>query len=281
MPKVSVIIGSYNAEKYIEETIRSVLNQTYKDYELIVIDDGSSDNTVKIIEQLLSPPHKLVAQKNAGEAAARNHGLKIANGEYIAFLDHDDLFHPKKLEKTVDFLDNNSEYGMVYGNYSYIIEPGSNSIWSNWGFIRGAYKSGDIFIDQFIQNKIHIITTLIRRECFNKVGFFDKTMNYASDSDMWIRISADYKIGYIDEVFAYYRLHNTNVSLDRETCLKHRIASMKKNYSMFYDRVKGNNEIISSIKNLYYRLIKNYVKSCDFKEAYKWFKDYRKFMKEW
>jgi glycosyltransferase involved in cell wall biosynthesis len=274
MPKVSVIIGTYNAVKYIEETIRSVLNQIYQDFELIVVDDGSTDKTVDKVKSLLKPPHQIIQKKNGGEASARNEGLCAAKGEYISFLDHDDLFVPDKLEKQVEFLDLNKDYGMIYGKYAYILMQNEKNNWKNWDFSSTKGISGDIFIKQLINNNIHIITTMVRKECFEKVGLFDETMNYACDSDMWVRLSADYKIGYIDETLAYYRLHDTNVSLDRETCLLHRIASMNKNYELFKERVQANKEIIKSIRNLYYRLIKLYIKQRKFKKAKNYFLDY-------
>ena len=273
---VSVIIPAYNCEKYIEETIRSVYLQTTKDFELIVVDDGSTDYTQAIVKRNLMLPHRLITQKNQGEAAARNTGLKNAIGKYIAFLDCDDLYHYEKLKYCIEFLEKNRDYGMVYGNYAYLIEPDKFTNWKNWDFSFSNNGSGDIFIKQFIENNINILTTLVRRECFEKVGLFDESIPYASDSDMWIRISAYYKIGYINKCMGYYRLHNTNVSIDRETCLLHRIASINKNYQAFYERVKGNKEIIKSIRNLYYRLIKLYIKKKEYKKALYYFWDYRK-----
>ncbi len=276
MAEISIIIPAYNAEKHIKETLLSVLNQTYKDFQIILVDDGSIDNTFQIADSILNPPHRIIQKKNGGEASARNVGLKICDSRYICFLDSDDLFTPNKLDIQKKFLDNNSQFGMVYAKHNYIIDGNNLSKWRNWNFKESNNGSGDIFIKQFIENKICIITTLIRRECFDRAGYFDESIPYASDSDMWIRISANYKIGYIDEVLAYYRLHNTNVSLDRETCLLHRIASMNKNYTQFYDRVKDNSDIKKSIRDLYYRLIKLYIKNREFKKAKEYFVDYWK-----
>lgn len=274
MPEISVIIPAYNAEKLIEETINSVYNQTYKDYELLVVDDESSDNTVKIVEKMLFSPHRIIKKKNGGEASARNAGLKEAQGKYISFLDNDDLFTKDKLKIQYEFLEKNMEFAMCYSNYNFILSSEKKNNWKNWDFSVGNNGSGDIFIKQFAANKIHIVTTLIKKECFEKVGAFDETMNYASDSDMWIRIAANYKIGFINESLAYYRLHDSNVSLDRETCLIHRIASMNKNYKLFYELVKDNREIKNSIKNLYYRLVKFYLKNKEFKKALIRLKEY-------
>lgn len=265
MPKVSIIIGSYNAEKYIEETVLSVLNQTYKDFELIVVDDGSKDKTPKIVEKLIKFPHKLIVKKNGGEASARNAGLQVAQGKYISFLDHDDLLVPNKLKKQVEFLDNYNEFGMVYSNYNFIIDTEVQQYWKNWNFNIDNNGCGDIFVKQFIENKIHIITAMIRKDCFDTVGYFDESINYACDSDMWIRISALYKIGYLQECMAYYRMHHSNVSLDREICLLHRLSSLKKNYLNFKNRLDGTIKFRKIIAPLYYRLISIYFKKGNFK----------------
>jgi len=113
MPKVSVIIPTYSYSKYIEKAINSVLAQTYRDFEIIVVDDGSTDNTRKIIETKYKDKVRYFYQENKGASAARNKGIKESKGEYLAFLDQDDLFHPLSLEKKVDFLNRNSEFGWV------------------------------------------------------------------------------------------------------------------------------------------------------------------------
>src|SRR3990170_2838516 len=116
MPKVSVIIPTYNREKYIVETLQSVFAQTFTDYEVIVIDDGSTDNTADVLRPYLDRI-VYIRKPNGGQGSARNVGIKVAKGEYIAFLDSDDLWMPEKLELQVKYLDNNKDAGLVFTDY--------------------------------------------------------------------------------------------------------------------------------------------------------------------
>ena len=124
MCKVSVIMAVYNAEKYVEQAIRSVLNQTLKDFEIIIINDGSKDQTLKVIKSILDRRIVIIDQDNSGAANARNIGLKSSKGEYIAILDSDDVALPDRLKRQVDFLEANPEYGIVGGNANVIDRDG-------------------------------------------------------------------------------------------------------------------------------------------------------------
>ena len=129
MPRVSVIIPTYNRAGYLCESIESVLTQTYTDYEIIVVDDGSTDDTEEVLQLWIADGTiHYVWQENRGESAARNHGIELAIGEYIAFLDSDDLFMPTKLEEQVAYLDNHPEVGMAHSCYSKFGEAGAS-----WG----------------------------------------------------------------------------------------------------------------------------------------------------
>jgi len=122
MPKITVAIPSYNHEKYIAHAIRSVLEQTFQDFEIVITDDGSSDETLQVIREFTDPRIRIYCnEKNCGASAAMNNCIQQAKGEYIAILNSDDLFSPDKLEKQVDFLDKNPEIGAVFG-YAQIID---------------------------------------------------------------------------------------------------------------------------------------------------------------
>ena len=114
MPRVSVIIPTYNREKYIAETINSVLDQTFSDYEIIVVDDGSADNTERLIREQFADEVIYLSKPNGGPASARNMGMRVAKGEYIAFLDSDDLWLPEKLAIQTRFMDAHPEIGLTY-----------------------------------------------------------------------------------------------------------------------------------------------------------------------
>ncbi|HPP08870.1 MAG TPA: glycosyltransferase family A protein, partial [bacterium] len=120
MAKVSVIVPVYNAERFIGETLRSVLCQTYKDIEVIVVDDGSTDHSVEVIKKYNDPRIMLIRQQNRGVSAARNTGIKSSNGKFIALLDHDDLWLAEKIEKQMILFEKNPDVALVYSDISYI-----------------------------------------------------------------------------------------------------------------------------------------------------------------
>lgn len=201
MPNVSIIIPMYNAEKYIKEAIDSVLKQTYKDFEIIVIDDGSTDNTKsKLLDY--GSQIKYIYQENAGPAVARNRGIKEAKGEYIAFLDADDIWMPEKLERQIRKLKNNSEFGVIHTD-RLRLEP-DGSVKPNEKIV----PEGFIFEELLRNNFIICSSVLVKKECFNEVGLFDEDRkNRAEDYDMWLRISRKYAISFIAEPLIKYRVN--------------------------------------------------------------------------
>lgn len=203
MPKVSVIIPTYNRAAFIEKTVQSVLDQTYKDFEIIVVDDGSTDNTKDVLEQF-GAKIKLLEQKNSERAVARNNGVKNSSGEYIAFLDSDDLWFPDKLKKQVEVLDNKQDVILVYGQCLRIN--------SNTEKIKNAKRqregySGFIFENLLMRNLVVSPTPLIRRDYFEETtGFTTKYIPY-EDWEYWLRFSLLGKFHFIKDPLAYYRIH--------------------------------------------------------------------------
>lgn len=209
-PKVSIIIPVYNGEKYITHAIESVLAQTYKNFEIIIVNDGSTDSSFEKIKPYLTLPNiKYIEQENKGVAAARNTGIKNSTGELIGFLDQDDLWLPYKLQVQVDYLINNPDVGLVHSSREYIYEnevkgPPASSWPTN--------VAGMCFKDLFIRNQISVLTVLLRKECLNRVGLFDESISFADDYELWLRISRSYHIGYIDRIVSFYRYHEQNTS---------------------------------------------------------------------
>jgi len=223
--KVSTIIPAYNAAKFIDEAIDSVLDQTYQDFELIIVDDGSTDNTKELVQTYVEQyPDKVryIYQKNQGPAAARNTGIKASVGEFIAPLDSDDKWFPKRLEHCVRAIESDDRIGLVHTNTMGISEDGE---------LLGVKKrqkqflSGHIFNDLFIR-KVYISSpsVLFRRECCNKVGLFDehKTCIGSEDREMWLRIAREYKILHIDKVLAYYRKVASSLSHNSQNMMRGR-----------------------------------------------------------
>ncbi|MCC7201184.1 MAG: glycosyltransferase [Nitrospirae bacterium] len=211
MPKVSVIIPAYNRAGYIIQTLQSVFAQTFTDYEVIVIDDGSTDDT----EDALKPYSgriTYIRKANGGQGSARNVGIRMAKGEYIAFLDSDDLWLPEKLKTQVTFMDNHPEYGLTFSGCEFIDDAGK---------VIGEWSSPlDFSFDSILLrgNYIMIPTVMVRRDVFDQAGLFNEARELISveDYDMWLRIGLTYKIGYVDPVMARYRFHSGNISLSKK-----------------------------------------------------------------
>ena len=214
-PTVSVIIPTYNRANLIEKAIKSVLKQIYKDFEIIVVDDGSTDNTGEIIRGFKDKRVRYIKKykENKGSSVARNIGIKVARGKYIAFLDSDDEWLPEKLDKQIKVLQSESpEVGVVYSNLLYIDENGKNM-----SKFRNPKKEGYIYEDLLGNNYVGTDSTLlIRKECFNRVGLFDDLLNTQQDWDMWIRIAKYYRFVLIKIPLVKYRLHSNQISRNLE-----------------------------------------------------------------
>ncbi|MEG4457139.1 glycosyltransferase, partial [Microcoleus sp. N9_A1] len=211
MPKVSVVMASYNHEKFVAETIQSVLDQTYQDFEFIITDDGSPDRTVEVIKKFADPRIKLFCfSKNHGACVAMNNCIKEANGEYIAVINSDDAWMPEKLEKQVKFLDEHPENGAVFG-YAQFIDDYSNDLGSdhhyNQIFIqpnRTRFEWLRLFFES--GNCLCHPSVLIRKQCYNEVGFYDERFAQLPDFDFWIRLCIKYDIFIMPENLVKFRL---------------------------------------------------------------------------
>jgi glycosyltransferase involved in cell wall biosynthesis len=188
MQLISVVIPVYNGEKTIRQTLESVLNQTFTDFEVIVINDGSQDATLEIVANIADPRLKVFSYPNAGQAASRNRGLSQARGEFIAFLDADDLWTSDKLEAQLRVLQENPQAAVAYSWSDCIDESGN--------FLREASHrtvNGDVYakllLTDFLDNGSN---PLIRRQAITEVGGFDESLPPAEDWDMWLRLAARY-----------------------------------------------------------------------------------------
>ncbi len=212
-PLISVIITTYNRENLVLRALKSVLSQTFKDFEVLLVDDGSTDNTHKAIQEIQKEDKRVVYvyQENKGWPSALNTGLSNAQGRYIAFLDSDDEWLPEKLEKQISFLENNKSFDGVtcYGN---IILDDKEKI------KLGVLKQSDDYNNQlknFINGDFPSIPSslLLKKEIFEKVGYYDEFLKLSTDADMMIRIfKAGFKIGVIKEVLFNYYIHKQNLT---------------------------------------------------------------------
>jgi glycosyltransferase involved in cell wall biosynthesis len=203
-PTISVIIPTYNRGDLIEKSIRSVLNQSYGDLELIVVDDGSTDKTEEVVKAIDDSRVIFIKNKNnKGGAAARNIGIKVAKGDFIGFQDDDDEWLPKKLEKQIKILQkSSSDVGVVYTGFwrvkenKYIYIPLKSK----------EVKEGDIHKSLLEGSFVSTQTMLLRKECFKTTGLFDENLPRLQDWELAIRLSKNYLFKLIDEplVLSYY-----------------------------------------------------------------------------
>lgn len=212
MPKVSVIIPAYNAMSYLPETLESVFGQTFTDLEILIVNDGSLDDIVEWASQIGDSRVKFISQANQGVSAARNTGIIKAQGEYIAFLDADDLWEPTKLEKQVHCLEANPTVGLAYTWTNFIDEFGQST-----GVSIFSHAEGNVWQEIVVRDMVSTgSSTMIRAECFDKVGLFDSDLCVGEDRDMWTRIAACYPFAVIKEPLTLYRRHPQNTTKSNE-----------------------------------------------------------------
>ncbi len=202
-PLVSVIMPAYNAEAYITASIESVLNQTFTDFELIVVDDGSVDDTAKKVVAYADGRVHLIQQSNAGVAAARNKAVEKSQGRYIAFLDSDDLSLPERLEKQRAFLDAHPEIGLV-GTAAEIWENNS----ATGRFYRHPSSPPELAFSMLFENFLVNSSVMLRRDVIQTVGpFTELESRRHEDYELWSRIGRRYPMANLPEVLVIYRVH--------------------------------------------------------------------------
>lgn len=208
MPAVTVVIPAFNHERYVERCITSVLAQTFTNFEIIVVDDGSQDRTPDILRRY-EDRITLIRQDNRGTQAARNTAIRASAGQYIALLDSDDVWLPNKLARQVEAFTSRPGVGLVYGQ-AHIVDANDVCIGTNLG---KPIADPSLQYEQIlIENPIPALTAMVRKECFDMVGLFDERLVGAADWDMWLRISARWLVLALPEPLARYRVHDTNTT---------------------------------------------------------------------
>lgn len=210
---VSIIIPTYNRTQYLKLTLDSIKNQNFKDYEVIVIDDGTpGDDNLLLCEKYEKVAYVKIPN-SGGPSKPRNIGISKAVGKYIAFVDDDDIWLPNKLEKQVQILEQNPEFGLVHGCCEVI---------NNEGILQGKIvgrpgkpevKHGDVNMRMIGNWTVMMPTSFVRKEVVDKVGYFNEEMPAAGeDVEFWTRCSFETKFYYLDNPMVYYRIHNENIS---------------------------------------------------------------------
>jgi glycosyltransferase involved in cell wall biosynthesis len=231
-PAVSVIIPAYNYARFLPRAIKSVITQTLRDFEVIVVDDGSTDDTAAVARGYLSDPRvRYIYQENRGLSAARNTGISLAKGKYIAFLDADDLWLPEKLEKQLRIFEREAgSVALVYCFIEYIDEQGTvlesakelpvenptlgDLLYANWVLGSGS-------------------SVLIKKEAFDRVGLFDEELRSLEDMNMWLRILHEYDSARADEVLVRITRHRRSMQSDLRTMERNMLLHIEKGVDMF------------------------------------------------
>lgn len=230
IPVVSIIMPAFNAERYIGASIDSVLDQTFKEWELIIIDDGSTDKTKDVIATFQKDERIIyIYQENGRQGKARNNGLRMARGEFIAFLDSDDLWHPEKLQKQLKVI---SETGvsMVISQAQVFEEVnGKNKLGNKIGILLGKRDSTVIMCHLCWSNMIPILTVLVKKSSLEAVGGFSEKseIQNAEDYHLWLKL-ANSGVGFfgVDEILALYRVHANQATYGNTQVIRESVAAM-------------------------------------------------------
>jgi len=230
-PRVSVIVPAYNAAVYLPFAIDSVLAQAYSNWEIVIVDDGSTDNTRAAVDAYRPKLHdklQYIHQPNRGLPAARNAGMRAARGEFIALLDADDVWLPDRLARGVAAMDSDPRTGLVHAR---VVRIDAQGTITGQLKVEPKYMSGRI-APYIYTRRAHIVcpTVMFRKSCLQTAGWFDEAMQATEDRDLWFRIAKHYKVVYIDDVLAYYRLSPSSMTSNLDRLLKGQLYFVAKHY---------------------------------------------------
>lgn len=209
MPVVSILVAAFNAEEFIDSTIASVMSQTFQDWELIIVNDGSTDKTLQLIEAARAKDTriKVIDQLNQGAHIARNIAFQASRGKYVAILDADDCLLPEKLQIQVELLETKKEFDVVYGDTWHCDEKMNRLILESEKY-KGQQHSGNVFEKIVLGNLFAVHAALTRRECFEETGLHRNEKDLIGDWDLWVRVAVAHKFFHHHDPVCEYRLHS-------------------------------------------------------------------------
>lgn len=244
-PEISVIMPVYNGEKYLNDAIKSILNQTFNDFEFIIINDGSTDKTLEIIQSFADPRIKLINQENKGIIHSLNKGISESRGKYIARMDADDISLPERLEKQYKFLENNPEYGIIGSTYFTMNQDGAIS-----GVQPVLLHNEDLKKELIFQTVFGHGTVMMRKNIINALGGYSNSKNalHVEDYELWVRFAQKTKMANLSDTLYIWRANPEGVSRSKE------IIQRKNAENVRLQQLKKINDIsapnIFNIKNL-------------------------------
>jgi len=263
-PRVSVIIPTYNRYDLLRMAVASVINQTFNSYEIIVVDDGSTDSTSKIKDEY-GNALRYFYKNNAGVSSARNFGIGKSNGEFIAFLDSDDEWRNDKLEKQVNFLDEHKDIGMVLCNYNYMNT--SRQITGAVDRRQHLPYDGSLLVYVMMSPWLIPSSLLIRKNILDEVGYFDESLETAEDLDLHIRVAAKHQIGLLSDLLLNI-LYTSDGLSQRSNTYDDNITVIDKYLYLIEDK-----KILNKIRfNLYSKAATGKLYFNEYRPSYKYFK---------
>ena len=209
MPTVSVVIPTYNAARYVEAAVNSVLGQTFRDVEVLVVDDGSTDGTEAVLASY-GKAIRYFRQENSGVSAARNRGIQESTGRYVGFLDADDTWFPEKLDRQIAALESSGQQRACYSAYVICTETLTPLA------VQRSVRRGSMLEDLLLRGNVvgSMCTVVCDRSLFSIAGNFDPGLSQCADWDMWVRLAAITEFLYLDEPLVTYRQHGSSMSAD-------------------------------------------------------------------
>lgn len=230
-PAVSVIIPAYNYARFLPQAIESVITQTLRDFELIIVDDGSTDDTAAVARKYLSDLRvRYICQENRGLSAARNTGIRQARGEYIALLDADDVWLPLKLEKQLLLFEKAEDVVLVYCMVDFIDESGDMLPHISWPHKKDASYKDLMYMPWVVGSGSSVV---IKKAIFNESGLFDESLTSVEDTNMWIRILRYRKSAYVDEILVKIRKHRQSMQSNLKRMEENNLRHVQKCIELF------------------------------------------------
>ncbi|MFB9991314.1 glycosyltransferase family 2 protein [Deinococcus oregonensis] len=228
LPMVSVIVPAYNAASYLPDALNSILGQTYPHLEVVVVNDGSTDDSAAVLAQFQAQDSrvKVVHQSNLGLPSARNTGIAASAGELLAYLDADDTIHPEKIERQLAYLQQHPEIDLVYSDYCRADQDLNLVSEEVIGIKRLPLDEAYVYTNVF-----PVMSPLLRRRLADRVGDFDPSLRAAEDWDYWLRCQRAGQFGYLPGFLSVYRIHGTQMHKDYEFMLKYCRMAAAKNFS--------------------------------------------------
>lgn len=225
-PKVSVLMPNYNCEQYLAEAIESILNQSFTDFEFIIVDDCSTDHSWEIIQDYAKRDGRIVALRNEENlkiCKTLNRGLEIAKWEYIARMDSDDISMPERLGKQIDFLNTNTDVWIIWTNCYFI-----DSNWIKWDEKKYPENNKSIKESIWVRNPFLHPSVIFKKECYKTLWWYNEDYIYAEDLELWIRYWKDYNVYNIQENLLAYRMFWLNATLQKQKLMIQNTLKVRK-----------------------------------------------------